>query len=167
MFEDAINDVVCGNAYRTVVPRAKVAKACESVVSSVLARKAFADREDLALTICGSMCPCEGDRNPFFHASQVGYDLEQLQVVKIRNSGDSPLLTGSRKGLRYLRHFEGVKAKTIQDLIQEHLPKYSPVKVQTLLCIYAKYVVAFNCGLGRWYVGKTCTRRKWMMIRKK
>ena len=62
MFEDAINDVVCGNAYRTVVPRAKVAKACESVVSSVLARKAFADREDLALTICGSMCPCEGDR---------------------------------------------------------------------------------------------------------
>ncbi len=86
-----------------------------------------------------------------YHAAQVAFDLVEWGLLRVADGTSAPLLRGSKMGIKYLRRFEGVEAATVGDVRRLLLPHLSASQVQTSLCMYNKYVVMYNCGVGRWY----------------
>ena len=166
-YVSAVEEMNCGcGAYRCVVPRDGVVTAVElastlfPVTAPLIRCHPFFCPPLVSFPLASLPSLEVASKSPCSHSGQVACELEQRGVITVKDPDASPLLTGSKKGLMYLQKFERVSARTIAALRDELLPNYTTIQVQTLLCLYAKYVRAYNYGLGRWY--KKSSRHAWM-----
>ena len=134
-FRKAVQVAPCGSGpVATAVLRSADASQSVEACANVIA--------DTAYAVVGRIC--------FFHSCMTAIDLGRLGVLDYASDA-MPLLTGSEKGFSFLRAFEGSTARSVEVVRSAHVPSLTPTEVQTLLCMYSKYVKYRSVGVGRAY----------------